>query len=217
MPLSPSERQAIDAATAQVEARTGVQVVTAIVGKADHYAELPWMAFAFGASIAALGAVVADWLRPQWVSAEVALVHTVTILGFGAASALAAVLVPAYARAFLREARRDEEVRHYAESLFLRRELFKTHARNAVLILICRFERKVEILPDVGLHSTIKESDWRRVIDAMAPSLRQARFAEALHAGLASVEEMLARKGAAARKVERNELPHRPIEEDGAT
>ena len=112
MPLSPLERKAIDAATAEIEARTGVQVVTAIVGKADHYAELPWIAFAFGASIAALGAVVADWLRPQWVSAEVALVHTITILGFGAASALAAVFIPAYARAFLRKARRDLEVRH---------------------------------------------------------------------------------------------------------
>ena len=216
MPLSTSERKAIDVATAEIEARTGVQVVTAIVGKADHYAELPWIAFAFGASIAALGAVVADWLPPQWVSGEVALVHTITILGFGGASALAAVFIPAYARAFLREARRDLEVRHYAESLFLRRELFKTRARRAVLILLCRFERKVEILPDVGLHSAIDGSDWRRVIAAMAPSLREARFAEALHAGLASLEEMVASKGFTRHKGEHNELPKRPIEEDGA-
>jgi putative membrane protein len=216
MPLSPSERKAIDAATARVEARTGVQVSTAIVGKADHYAELPWMAFAFGAAIAALGAAVADWLRPQWVSAEAALVHTVTILGFGAASALAAVLVPAYARAFLREVRRDEEVRHYAESLFLRRGLFKTHARAAVLILVARFERKVEILSDTGLHDTVHEGDWRRVIAAMTPMLREARFSDALQAGLASLEEMLAGKGFVRHKGEHNELPDRPIEEDGA-
>jgi len=216
MPLSPTERTAIDAATAQIEARTGVQVVTAIVGKADHYAELPWIAFALGASIAALGAVIADWLWPQWVNAEMALVHTVTILGVGAASALAAVFIPAYARAFLHKAHRDLEVRHYAQLLFLRREMFKTQARNAVLILVCRFERKVEILPDVGLHSTVKESDWRRVIAAMTPSLREARFAEALHAGLASLEEMLTSEGFARHKAEHNELPNRPIEEDGA-
>jgi putative membrane protein len=214
--LSTTERDAIDAATARVEARTGVQVVTAIVGKADHYAELPWMAFALGASIAALGAMVADWLRPQWVSAEVALVHTVTILGFGGASALAAVLLPSYARLFLRDAIRDVEVRHYAESLFLRRELFKTHARNAVLILVCCFERKVEILPDIGLHA-VTEADWQRVIAAMTPKLGEARFADALQAGLASAEEMLAGKGFSGRKGERDELPDRPIEEDGAT
>ena len=216
MSLSVPERDAIDAATARVEARTGVQVVTALVGKADHYAELPWIAFALGASVAALGAVVADWLRPQWVSAEVALVHTITILGFGAASALAAVLLPAYARAFLRDTRRDVEVRHYAESLFLRRELFKTQARNAVLILVCRFERKVEILPDVGLHGVVSEADWQRVIDAMTQPLREERFGDALRAGLAALEATLADKDLAAHKGKQKELPDRPIEEDGA-
>jgi putative membrane protein len=216
MSLSASERDAIDAATTRVEASTGVQVVTALVGKADHYAELPWIAFALGASVAALGAVVADWLRPQWVSAEVALVHTITILGFGAASALATVLLPAYARAFLRDTRRDVEVRHYAESLFLRRELFKTQARNAVLILVCRFERKVEILPDVGLHAKVAEADWQRVIAAMTQPLREERFADALLGGLATLEVMLSDKGLAPRKGERNDLPDRPIEEDGA-
>ena len=214
MSLSVPERDAIDAATARVEARTGVQVVTALVGKADHYAELPWIAFALGASVAALGAVVADWLRPQWVSAEVALVHTITILGFGAASALAAILLPAYARTFLRDTRRDVEVRHYAESMFLRRELFRTQARNAVLILVCRFERKVEILPDAGLHGIVR--DWQRVIAAMAQPLREERFGDALRAGLAALEAMLADKGLAAHEGERSELPDRPIEEDGA-
>ncbi|HTR59269.1 MAG TPA: TPM domain-containing protein [Casimicrobiaceae bacterium] len=216
MSLSVPERNAIDAATARVEARTGVQVVTALVGKADHYAELPWIAFALGASIAALGAVVADWLRPQWMSAEVALVHTITILGFGAASALAAVLLPAYARIFLRDTRRDVEVRHYAESMFLRRELFRTQARNTVLILVCRFERKVEILPDVGLHGVVSETDWQRVIAAMTQPLREERFGDALRAGLAALEAMLADKGLAAHEGKRNELPERPIEEDGA-
>jgi len=216
MSLSVPERNAIDAATARVEARTGVQVVTALVGKADHYAELPWIAFALGASVAALGAVVADWLRPQWMSAEVALVHTITILGFGAASALAAVLLPAYARTLLRDTRRDVEVRHCAESMFLRRELFRTQARNAVLILVCRFERKVEILPDVGLHGVVSETDWQRVIAAMTQPLREERFGDALRAGLAALEAMLADKGLAAHEGKRNELPERPIEEDGA-
>jgi putative membrane protein len=216
MPLSPSEREAIDAATARVEARTGVQVITAIVGKADHYAELPWMAFAFGVSIAALSAVVAEWLRPQWVSAEVALVHTVTILGFGAASALAAVLVPANARLFLREVRRDEEVRHYAESMFLRRELFKTHARTAVLILVARFERKVEIVADKGFDGRVGRDEWSRVIDSMTPPLADSRYADAFRNGLEAIETLLVAKGYAPRAGGANELPDRPIVERGA-
>jgi hypothetical protein len=131
--LSAAEAAAIEESIARVEARTGIPVVTAVVGKADAYAELPWMAFALGVSLSALAAVVADALRPGWVSAQIALLHTATILAIGGASALAAVFIPAYARLFLRPALRDLEVRHYAQSLFLRRELFKTRGRNSIL------------------------------------------------------------------------------------
>src|SRR6266568_2866529 len=188
MYLSRAETETIDAAIARVEGRTGVQVVTAIVSKADAYAELPWMAFALGVSLAALVSVLVDRVRPDWITAHVALLSTVTVLAAGAASALVAVFVPAYARLFLRPALRDLEVRHYAQALFLRRELFKTQARNAILILVCMFERKVEILPDVGMYGRVTGEDWERV---------------------------LAAKGFAGRVSGENELPDGPVEEQG--
>ena len=52
--LTKAEADAIDAQVARLESRTGVQVVTAVVGKSDTYAELPWKAFALGASLAGL-------------------------------------------------------------------------------------------------------------------------------------------------------------------
>jgi len=213
--LSRSESEPIDAAVARVEARTGVQIVTAVVGKADAYAELPWMAFALGASLAGLLAVIADALRPDWVSAHAALLAAVIMLATGGASALLAVFVPGYARLFLRPHVRDLEVRHYAQSLFLRRELFKTRARNAILILVCRFERKVEILPDVGLYGRVAAEDWNRVIAAMAPLLRERRFTDALHAGVALTGQILASRGFAGSAGGANELPDGSIEEQG--
>jgi putative membrane protein len=213
--LSKAETETLDAAIARVEARTGVQVVTAIVGKADAYAELPWMAFALGVSLAAFAAVALDRIRPDWITAHVALLTTVAILGAGGASALAAVFVPAYARLFLRPELRDLEVRHYAQSLFLRRELFKTRERNGILVLVCSFERKVEILPDVGLYGRVTGEDWERVIAAMAPLLREARTADALHAGLALLGQVLAARGFAGHAGGENELPDGPIEEQG--
>jgi len=215
MLLSRDETETIDAAIARVEARTGVQVVTAIVGKADAYAELPWMAFALGVSVAALVSVLVDRVRPDWITAHVALLTTVAILAVGGASAMTAVFVPAYARLFLRPALRDLEVRHYAQSLFLRRELFKTRARNGILILVCMFERKVEILPDVGLYGRVAGEDWNRVIAVMAPLLRQGRFADALHAGVGMLGNVLAAKGFAGRAGGENELPGGSIEEQG--
>ncbi len=213
--LSAAEAAAIEASIARVEARTGIPVVTAVVGKADAYPELPWMAFALGVSLSALAAVVADVLRPDWVSAQIALLHTATILAIGGASALAAVFIPAYARLFLRPALRDLEVRHYAQSLFLRRELFKTRGRNGILILVCRFERKIEILADVGLQPRIAAADWDGTIAAMTPHLRHGRSAAALEAGLDALGAMLAGKGFAAATGADHELSDAPIEEQG--
>ena len=217
MLLSKAEADAITGRSAQLESRVGVQVIAAIIGKADAHVELPWKAFALGAVLCGLAVVVADLARPQWLTANVALVDTVTILGTGAASALLAVFVPAYARFFLRSTRRDAEVRRYAEALFLRHELFKTRERNGILILVSCFERKVEILADVGLHRRVSDAEWRPVIARMTPLLRERRFAEALQEGLAAAEELLAAKALNARvdAGAQNELPDRPIDEGG--
>ena len=206
--------ETIDAAIARVEARTGVQIVTALVGRADTYAELPWMAFALGVAIAALAVVALELIRPNWLGGRAALA-VVALLAMGAASALLAILLPAYARLFLRASVRDREVRHYAQSLFLRRELFKTRSRNGVLILVCKFEGKVEILPDVGLYGRIAAEDWSRIIAAMTPFLRNRRFADALHAGVALAGQILAARGFAGGAGGANELPDGSIEEQG--
>jgi putative membrane protein len=215
MLLSKAETDAITARSAQVEARIGVQVIAAITAKADAHVELPWKAFALGAVFAGLAMVVADAVRPQWLTANATLINTVSILSAGGASALLAVFVPAYARLFLRSVRRDAEVRRYAEALFLRHELFKTRERNGVLILVSCFERKVEILADAGLHRSISGAEWRPVIARMTPLLGERRNAEALQEGLAATEELLAAKGLKARMGAENELPNRPIDERG--
>ena len=217
MLLSKAETEAITARAAQVEARIGVQVIAAIAAKADAHVELPWKAFALGAVLAGLAMVVADAVRPQWLTANATLINTVSILSAGGASALLAVFVPAYARLFLRPARRDAEVRRYAEALFLRHELFKTRERNGILILVSCFERKVEILADAGLHRCVSETEWRPVIARMTPLLRERRFAEALQEGLAATEELLTARGLKARAgaEAENELPDRPIDERG--
>lgn len=191
-------------------------MVVAVIEKADSYVELPWKAFALGASLAALATVLSDLWRPQWVTSDTALMHAAAILGVAAACALAAVFVPRFARLFLRETRGHAEVRQHAKALFLERELFRTEHRNGVLILVSEFERRIEVLPDVGLHNRVTESEWHRVIDAMKPHLREARRAHALQEGLSAVEQLLVSKGFRGRSGVPNELPDRPIEERGA-
>jgi putative membrane protein len=214
--LSSAESDVIEALVAKIELRTGAQVVVAAIRKADSYVELPWKAFALGASFAAFAAVLADLLRPQWVTSETTLVSAVFILAAAASCALLAVFVPRFARLFLRGARGDLEVRQYAQSLFLTRELFRTQNRTAVLILVSEFERRMEILPDVGLHERVSEAEWRRVIDALAPRLREARPLHALQEGLAALEDLLVSKGFRGRAGMLDELPEHPIDQHRA-
>ena len=213
--LDQRESAALEQAIAGLEAQTGVQLVTAVIGKADSYVELPWKAFALGTAFAALALVVADALSPRWTGADSALIFAVAILGAGAVSALLAVAAPAYARLFLRATRRDLEVRHYAQAFFLRRELFATRGRNGILLLVALFERKVEILPDVGLHVRFDGTDWRTVIDAMTPLLRERRCFGALQQGVVRLQALLLAKGMSAASGG-NELADRPIQETGA-
>ena len=214
--LAPPESAAIDAQVARIEARTGVQIATALVHRSDAYTELPWKAFALGASLSAFVVVVADAAEPQWVMPYTALVHAMAILLPAAALAALAMFVAPFARLFLRPHRAAIEVRRYAESLFLRRGLFRTRARTAVLILISLFERRVEMLADEGLKSRVSEKDWQSVIARMTPHLRGERPFDALREALEAVEALLVSKGCVGSPDAADALPNQTIEEAGA-
>jgi putative membrane protein len=216
MILTPSEARAIEARTAQVEARTGVEVVAAVVAKSYSYPQLPWKAFALGTAVAGCAVVLVDTLRPDWTTAHAALLHIVTILGAGLACAILAVFVPPFAKLFLRAPRRDLEVRRYAESLLVRHGVINTRERNGILLLVSLFERKVELLPDIAFHSRVGESEWRGIVERMISKLRSQRPAEALLEGLAAIDALLVEKGFGPRIDGRNVLPDRPIVERGS-
>jgi putative membrane protein len=214
--LSKSEIDALDRQLAHVHAATGVRVVPAEIGKADTYDELPWKAFALGVSLAALAVVCADTVGRFGHTPHSTLLLAVMPLTTGAVAALLAIFVPGFGRLFLHAARCEVEVGQYAQALFLRRELFKTPHRDAILILVSRFERRVHILPDTALHATIGDAEWRTVIEPMKPALREARTADALQAGLVALEHLLVHSGYRGASGAENEPPDPLIEEKGA-
>src|SRR5262245_31776181 len=116
--LTADEAASLDAQIVRLESATGVQIVPALLGKSELYAEVPWTAFALGSAFTSLGLVVSNRLHPEWVTASTAAVHAMAVLGAGALCALLALLVPAITRLLLHRRRVDVEVRQYAESLF---------------------------------------------------------------------------------------------------
>lgn len=199
----------------RLESATGVQIVPAIVGRSDSYVELPWKAFALGASLASLALVASDYFRPDWVTASTAVMHALAVLGAAAATALLAAFAPPFARLLLRDGRAQIEVRQYAESLFLKRALFATRARTGVLVLVSLFERRIEIVVDTGIGGRVTEAEWQSVIARMSPHLRDRHPFEALRDALEAIEQLLAAKGLRGGADILNELPDTAIQERG--
>jgi putative membrane protein len=189
------EEGRIQSAIEQIEARTGVQVLAEVIGKADHYPEAPWKAFALAASLASLVVAIQAALDPPWIAPVQAAIYAIAVLGAGAAAALATVLMPPLARILVPSARLEDEVEQYARACFLERGIFNTRERTGILVLVSLFERKVAILPDTGLAARLPAGALAAVVAQMRPQLsRGARFA-ALSAGLAALEEALLAAG----------------------
>lgn len=186
MMLPEADRRSIAERAERLEARTGVQVVAAVIGRCDAYPEVPWKAFALFSGLSLLAAL--PW-RPDAVLAGL------TFLLLGAAAALAAIFLPPFARLFVDAARRETEARQYAAAFFIDNGLARTRRRNAILVLVGVFERCVVILPDAGLP--LAESELREIIAGMRPRLAAGEVAPALRDGLDALEALLAAKGLA--------------------
>ena len=194
--VTADEAAAIERSVAAFEARTGVEIVAAVERRSDIYPEVPWRAFALGASLAALGALVGALSNPDWTTPGARLAQAATILGVGALAALASMLVPGFGRLFIRDGRMQEEVRQRAEVVFLARELFATHGRDAILVLVSRFERRVVVVPDVAWRGRVSTAEWGAVVERMTPLLAGDRIVEAFGAGFDAIGTLVEAKGA---------------------
>jgi putative membrane protein len=211
--LTNKERNLLEKRIATAEKHTGAQIVLAVIERCDSYAEIPWKAFALGAAVAGFLVFIVDLFFSQWCSDTLVLIAVVSMLVTGILAAILSLYVPKFARFFLVTHRAEVEVRQYAESLFLSRELFATRRRTGVLLLVSLFERRIVLLPDKGLNRRLNQKAMQKIITQMRPSLISDKVALALEKGLVSLEEILSKKKRG--KSRKNELSNYIIEEAG--
>lgn len=209
--MTEQERTIIANRVAVLEARTGTQVVTAVVGRSDSYPEAPWKAFALGAVIAALGCVIWQLVARGWSADTTQTGQVLVILASGALFALLTILHAPFARLFVERIRRDVEATQFSQALFFRRRLDRTRRRVGILLLVSLFERKVVIMADEGFDGRIDAHDWATLTARITYLLRHCTTAIALRAGLEAMEAMLLERGFAGLATA-NELPDAPLE-----
>jgi len=211
--LTDSDRTLLDKRVAETEKQTGAQVVLASVMRSDSYAEIPWKAFAIGASIASLISICLDLFVLGWITETLILFSVAVILATGAIFALLSVLFPGFATLFLSPQRKETECMQYAESLFLSRELFSTEDRRGILLLVSQFERQVVILPDTGVRTLLSSEILEDVISNMSKDLRRNELRKAMETGLDGIQTALATPVQGWN--DKNELSDEIIEEEG--
>ena len=195
MHLTEQDRIIIATRVGELEARTGTQVVTAVIGKSDSYPEAPWKAFALGAATAGLACTIWQLGAGGWAGDTARTGHVLVILGSGAFLALLTTLFSPFARLFVDRTRRDVEVTQFAQSLFFQRALDRTRGGFGILLLVSVFERKVVILADEGFDGRIGAPDWGELTRRITLLLRHGRAAIALLAGLEGMEVILLKRG----------------------
>lgn len=213
--LDPAAATAVTQRVAGLERSTGVEVVAAIVARADSYPEIPWKAFALGVALALLAAVAAALATPGWEAAAAIVETAVTALATGATAALATVWIEPLARLFLSRARRQAEALQYAQAMFLDAGLQRTPRRDGVLLLVSLFEHEVVVLAERGVRDRIGPAGLDAVVAAVTAALRRGQLKEALLAGLARLEEALAESGFRAQPGEPDEVARALIQQRG--
>lgn len=210
--LSENDKDLLEKRIAEAEKLTKTQIVLATVRRSDCYREIPWKAFALGASAAGLLVLSLDLIFFGWLRNTTVIISIVAILAIGALVALLTILIPGFAKWFLPDSRAETETRQYAESMFLSRELFATERRTGILLVISMFERKVVILPDIGLKDVVSKDDLKKIIALMKLPLAEYKFRQAMEIALNELIKILT-----VSTVEKyaNELSDKMIEDEG--
>lgn len=210
--LSENDKDLLEKRIAEAEKLTKTQIVLATVRRSDCYREIPWKAFALGASAAGLLVLSLDLIFFGWLRNTTVIISIVAILAIGALVALLTILIPGFAKWFLPDSRAETETRQYAESMFLSRELFATERRTGILLVISMFERKVVILPDNGLKDVVSKDDLKKIIALMKLPLAEYKFRQAMEIALNELIKILT-----VSTVEKyaNELSDKMIEDEG--
>ncbi|MDD4756717.1 MAG: TPM domain-containing protein [Prolixibacteraceae bacterium] len=211
--LSDADKTLLDKRIQEAEKITKTQIVLATVRRSDSYAEIPWLAFALGSSIAGLMVFLSAIISPVWISGMTILIPVMVIMGTGGFFALLTIMSEKFAKLFLSESRAETEIRQFGTSLFLNRELFSTSARTGILLLISQFERKVFILPDKGLTDKLSPEKLSSIISEMKDPLDKRQLRTALETGLDKLVKAL--MPPESDWPDKNELPDKIIEEEG--
>ncbi|MCU0234862.1 MAG: TPM domain-containing protein [Thermoanaerobaculales bacterium] len=206
--FSAADLEAIRAATAEAEARTGGEIVPYIVERVVDGEAARWRGATLGALAAALAAGLVHALGGHWGGSGVWWITLPAIAGAGVAYLAAGV--DAIGRRLMPDDLLESYVKLRAEAAFLEEEVFATRDRTGILIFLALAERRAVILGDDGINRAVPEGQWQELVDRLVAGIRAGRPREALCETIARCGEVLERFQVTRRPDDRDELVNQP-------
>lgn len=175
----------VTAAVRAVEARTAAELVVVAAPRSGSYRDLALLG---GLIAAGLALLIVLWspleFPPLWIPLEIG---AVTLLVIGALRDRAAPI-----RALTTSARRARQVQEAASLAFLGEAVHATRDRTGLLVYLSEAERRVALVPDLGLQAAVAPGRWNAVRWGPGPDPSEVKDLEGFLAGLAAVGEILA-------------------------
>jgi putative membrane protein len=170
---------AVEAAVADLERKTDAEVVVVAAERSGSYDDVAQRAGAVIALVVLIAILTLPWpVHPLFAIADVVFAY---LLGsWGAAN-------HAWLARAVGETRRDEQVRLSASAEFHREAVHATPRRTGLLVYVSAWEKKVELIPDVGLEAKIPRGLW-----ANAAQKLRADDLDHFIRGLTAVGDLLA-------------------------
>jgi putative membrane protein len=172
-------RAEVASAIRAVESATSAEVVVAVRARSGHYRHTDYLVgFAF--SFVALLFFLFDphEFEIDWMPVDTLVAFALgTLLSVGF-SPLRRVLT---SRKLMRE-----NVRTAARATFVDLKIAKTSGRTGILVFVSSFERRVEVVPDIGVDPVVLGPGFERAVSELDLALRRrasfVSFVEALRA-----------------------------------
>jgi len=202
---SPDELEAVRAAVAEAETRSGGEIVAYVVARSDSYEEASYKAAVGGAVLSALAAGLAHGLGGLWGGWGVVWITLPALLGAALGWGLG-TWWPALGRWLVDPETLELRVARRAAVAFVEEEVFATRERTGILIFLSLFEHRVEVLADAGIHARAEGAVWKSLADELAAGIRAGRAGQALIEAVERCGRLLEEGGVERREDDPDEL-----------
>jgi putative membrane protein len=200
--LSPEDVARLEQKIGKAEAQTSGEIYVVIAQSPDDFRLVPvfW---------AAIFVLLFAWGLHIFTNLSTATILILQGLAFVAASAL---LSPRAIRYRIVPWGIAEEAAHRAAmAQFMAHGVHLTAERTGVLIYVCMFPRRIEIVADSGIHAKVDQQTWDNAVRKIAAEARSGRLSDGLAQVIQDMGGLLATRFPR-QQADCNELPDRVIQ-----